>query len=233
MIAGGFVALVLPLATALSAGARAPSLSRVVAHARAVPSARSRVVCMADDDIVDGGDLDIMIWIECPNTKRSIRCYMESSAELNGNRYALAHPVDIPVIIATTEDEAEGLHAIEADDEIDALFDIAKGALAEEGFELKRTPFMLTVEEDSEEFDLDDIDNEGDAADDFDEDEDEDEELDFDELSDGAEVSAPAHPASARRRAASCPRARILASNECCSPTARRACARCPRRGRC
>jgi len=130
-----------------------------------------------------------MIWIEDPKAEVPIRCYMESSTEIDGKRYALAHPVDIPVIIATCEDEEKGLDVIEDEAEIDALFSIAKDVLADEGFELKRTPYMLTVEEDDEAFDTDEMSDE-EEMDMYDEDEDDEAEPDLDEIEDGAEVLA-------------------------------------------
>jgi hypothetical protein len=154
-----------------------------------------------DDDVgMAGEELEIMIWIEDPKKPKSaIRCYMESSTELEGNRYALAHPVDIPVIIATCEDEEEGLHALEDDAEISLVFDIAKKVLAEEGFDLKRTPFMLTVEEDEAAFDLDEVEEE--ELGDFDDGDDYDEE----DVEEGAEVSAGSR---ARARGPAPPRVR-------------------------
>ncbi|KAJ1628580.1 hypothetical protein T492DRAFT_1145562 [Pavlovales sp. CCMP2436] len=138
-----------------------------------------------EEEDEDSDDLEIMIWIEDPVRKTSIRCYMESSTEFEGSRYALAHPVDIPVIIATCEDEEEGLHALVDEAQIDAVFDIAKEVLTEEGFDLKRTPFMLTVEEDEDAFDQDQMDDDDVAA--F---YDEDDEPDVDEIEEGAEVLA-------------------------------------------
>jgi hypothetical protein len=175
-----------------------------------------------DDDFDDDGgmageELEIMIWIEDPKKpKGAIRCYMESSTELEGNRYALAHPVDIPVIIATCEDEEEGLHALEDDADIDKVFDIAKKVLAEDGFDLKRTPFMLTVEEDEAAFDLDDVEEEEignfDDGDDYDEEED---------VEEGAEVSTGPR---ARARAAVRPRCvrrvqRVVLPSPPCDPS--------------
>lgn len=139
-------------------------------------------------------ELEVLIWIVCPETSRAIRCYMESSTKFEGKLYALAHPVDIPVIIATMDSEEEGLHALQEEEAIDAVFDGASAACAAEGFELKRTPFMLTVEEDPDEFDQDDIDAEAFSSDEDDEDDD----LDFEELSDGAEVCCPRGPGSHR-----------------------------------
>lgn len=161
--------------------------SRLARRAVTMRGARDDDFDDDDDGDMAGEELEIMIWIEDPKQKQkgAIRCYMESSTELEGNRYALAHPVDIPVIIATCEDEEEGLHALEDDAEIGKVFDIAKKVLAEEGFELKRTPFMLTVEEDEAAFDLDEVEEE--EMGDFDGDDDD---YDEEDVEEGAEVSA-------------------------------------------
>lgn len=186
-------------------------------HARAsalvrtcrMPARATTVLARDDDDesVGEGSDLEIMIWITDPKMETPIRCYMESSTEVDGNLYALAHPVDIPVIIATCEDEEKGLNGLEDDAAIDAVFDIAKEVLREEGFELKRTPFMLTVEEDEEAFDLDETDDDDMAMYD---DEDEEDETDLDEMVEGAEVS---HAARRSRIIAPCPRV-----DRCCVP---------------
>ena len=203
-----YLACVLSLSYASEALVYSPVRTARPSPARALlgsPRLARRAVIMRgarDDDFDDddggmaGEELEIMIWIEDPKKpqKGAIRCYMESSTELEGNRYALAHPVDIPVIIATCEDEAEGLHALEDDAEIGKVFDIAQKVLAEEGFDLKRTPFMLTVEEDEAAFDLDEVEEE--ETGDFDDDGDDD--YDDDDVEEGAEVSAGAPRARAR-----------------------------------
>jgi len=170
---------------------RAP-VGTIVRSSRIARNAPAILARSADDDDDDDGyesddELEIMIWIEDPKAEVPIRCYMESSTEIDGKRYALAHPVDIPVIIATCEDEEKGLDVIEDEAEIDALFSIAKDVLADEGFELKRTPYMLTVEEDDEAFDTDEMSDE-EEMDMYDEDEDDEAEPDLDEIEDGAEV---------------------------------------------
>lgn len=195
--------------THLATARRAHAGSRVRSSrlpSRAAPTmARDDEQEEADGD--EGDDLQIMIWISDPKTETPIRCYMESSTEVDGSLYALAHPVDIPVIIATCEDEEKGLNGIEDDAAIDAVFDIAKEVLREEGFELKRTPFMLTVEEDEEAFDLDDISGEGEGEmGAYAEDEEDEDEMDVDDLEEGAEVSRAtrrALPARCRARARS------------------------------
>jgi hypothetical protein len=202
------LACALSLSCAIDAVVRSHILARPL-RASALhrsPRVPRRASAIVASDEGGGGDddLEIMIWIEDPERKSVIRCYMESSTEFEGNRYALAHPVDIPVIVATCDDEEEGLHALESDDQIDAVFDVAKDVLQEEGFELKRSAYMLTVEEDTEAFDLDEI--EGDDAAMYDDDDDEG--PDFDEVDEGAEVSPLPHASP------------VLAARDRCEPSA-------------
>jgi hypothetical protein len=90
---------------------------------------------------------------------RSLPCYIEMSLEVDGQDYALLHPVDAPVeIFAWIEDEAEEETLVSIEDaEINEIFATAQAVLAEQNLILKRTAISLTVEGDLPEVEEDEV----------------------------------------------------------------------------
>lgn len=93
---------------------------------------------------------------------KELKCYVEHTTQVEGNTYALLHPVDAPIEIVTWPDEDEDSEPIPLDDDADlqAIFPTAKAVLSEENLILKDTAVVLTVEGDLSEI-LDDDEEEG------------------------------------------------------------------------
>ncbi len=79
---------------------------------------------------------------------RALDCVIEFSLKFSGQEYALLQPLDYPVEIFSViaEDEEEETLLPLMDEEIDAIFDVAKAILAEQNLILKQSAFSLTVE---------------------------------------------------------------------------------------
>jgi hypothetical protein len=92
-------------------------------------------------------------------TGRSLPCYIEMSLEVDGQDYALLHPVDAPVeIFAWVEDEEEEETLVSIEEgEVDEIFATAQAVLAEQNLILKRTAISLTVEGDLPEVEEDEV----------------------------------------------------------------------------
>ncbi len=92
-------------------------------------------------------------------TGHQLSCYVEVSADVEGEIYALLSPVDAPVdIFAWVENgvDEEVLMPIE-DAELSEIFSTAQAVLEEQNLKLKRSALSLTVEGDLPEVDEEQI----------------------------------------------------------------------------
>jgi Protein of unknown function (DUF3727)/Protein of unknown function (DUF1292) len=91
---------------------------------------------------------------------RSLSCYIELTLELEGQEYALLHPVDYPIEIFSwvndPESGEETLVGIE-EAEMSQIFDTAKAVLAEQNLTLKNTALSLTVDGELPEIDEEEV----------------------------------------------------------------------------
>lgn len=77
---------------------------------------------------------------------RSLSCYIEHSLQLKEASYVVLMPVETPVYLFAFDDEdSEDPSIIEADDDIAALYPIAKAVLEEQNMALHWSAFILTV----------------------------------------------------------------------------------------
>jgi uncharacterized protein YrzB (UPF0473 family) len=87
---------------------------------------------------------------------RSLSCTIEYSIEIEEQDYVLLLPVDTPVEIFTWHEEEgdddDAAVFVEADEEIDTIFDTAKVVLEEQNLKLQRTAVTLTVSGELPEF---------------------------------------------------------------------------------
>lgn len=91
---------------------------------------------------------------------RSLTCYIELTLELEGQEYALLHPVDYPVeIFSWIEDPDTGEETLVGIDEAELgkIFDTAKAVLAEQNLSLKNSALSLTVDGELPEIDEDEV----------------------------------------------------------------------------
>lgn len=113
-----------------------------------------------EDDIrISGEPEEEETLVLTDETGRTIACSIERYLEIENQDYVLLLPLDAPVEIFVWEgddEDNEEAVPVEAEAEIDKLFDTAKAVLEEQNLTLKRTAIMLTVEGDLPDLDSDD-----------------------------------------------------------------------------
>lgn len=81
-----------------------------------------------------------------PNTGRTLPCVIEHEVEVGSERYCVCCPTD-DVVAFATEDNTMGIVCIEDPDMINSLFPTAAAVLSEDHITLKRTAFVLTMDD--------------------------------------------------------------------------------------
>lgn len=117
-----------------------------------------------DDDDDDDFDEDPDILLKEEGTDRVLPVGIQHTIPHKGINYVVCYPIDDPVAFAYLNDSDE-LEAIEDGDMLERLFPNAEAVLAEEHIVLKKTPFILTVDDHTEGLDEDDEDDEDDDFD--------------------------------------------------------------------
>jgi hypothetical protein len=91
-------------------------------------------------------EMDLPTVVVKDDAGRSLPCYIEHSLQLKEASYVVLMPVDTPVyLFAFDDEESEDPLIIEADEDIAALYPIAKAVLEEQNMVLHWSAFSLTV----------------------------------------------------------------------------------------